>query len=85
MADLDRIYDMLQQQGETLARIDQSQRDTHERLFGASGVPGVIPYLHGEVTKHNRQIAFWRGALAIISVLFTAALAWAGSVLGRHQ
>ena len=92
MADLDRIYEMLRQQGETLriqgetlARIDESQKNTHDRLFQGSGnIPGAIPYLFAEVSKHGRQITFWRGALAVISVVFTTAMAWAGTVLAKH-
>jgi hypothetical protein len=92
MADLDRIYDILQRQGETLARIDQSQQDTRERLFGANGQPGALHFLQTEISgtneivaKHGKQIQFWRGAMSIISLILTTALAWGGIVLGKHR
>lgn len=85
MSDFDRIYDILRTQGETLARIDENQRNMHERLFVGSGdIPGAVPYLFATVSKHSTQITFWRGALAVISLLFTTALAWGGTVLARH-
>ena len=98
MPDLDHIFEVLQDQNKTLARqgemlasIAQSQNDTRERLFGANGQPGAIHYLNTEigktnlmVAKHTDQIAFWRGALAIVSFLLTTALAWGGIVLGKH-
>lgn len=91
MTDYDRIYDLLQRQGETLARIDQSQADTKERLFGSNGQPGAIQFLHGEIGKTNeavgkqgRQIQFWRGALSVITFVFTGLLSWVGIVI-RHR
>lgn len=56
MADqMDRFYDLLSEQGKTLvaqgqslASIAQAQQDMKERLFGAGGTPGLIPYLAQE-------------------------------------
>jgi hypothetical protein len=88
MADQDRIYEILRKQGEMLAmleRIDERQQNTHERLFGANGLPGVIPYLHTEVARHTRQIAFWKGGLAILTFLWGAALAWGGIIISKRH
>lgn len=84
MHDIDRIYEILRIQGETLARISQSQEDTRERLFGGAGQPGAIPYLHAEVSKHSKQLTFYRGVLAAVSFLLTTAVAWAGVVISKH-
>ena len=84
MADLENIYDILRHQSETLARIDQSQKDTHERLFGANGVPGAIPYLAEQTKKQGKQIEFWRGALAVLTFLWTGAVAIAAAMIKRH-
>lgn len=92
MADLDRIYELLQSQGETLARIDERQQNTNERLFGSNGQPGALHFLQTEIASakstietHGAQISFWRGALAVITVIFTSALTWAGVVIGKHR
>jgi len=84
MSDNERIYDILQKQGEILARIDESQKNTHNRLFGGNGETGVIPHLYVQVNRHESQITFWRGALAVLSVLWTAALAWGGVIVSKH-
>lgn len=78
---IDRIYDILMEQGKTLARISESQENTRAALhfFQAE-----IDKTNAVVAKHTDQISFWRGSLAIISILFTAALAWGGVVLGKH-
>lgn len=98
MPDLDHIFNVLQDQNKTLAAqgallasISRGQEDTRERLFGANGQPGALYFLSQEigktnvvVGKHTDQISFWRGALAIVTVLLTTAMAWAGVVLGKH-
>lgn len=92
MADFDLIYSILKEQGETLARIDENLKNTNGRMFGENGQPGALHFLQMEiektnvtVEKHGRQINFWRGALSIISILFTTALAWGGIALGKHR
>jgi hypothetical protein len=85
MADIDRIYDILRTQGETLATIRQSQEDTREQLFGAAGRPGAIPHLQQVVAQHESRINFWRGAIAILSFMWTAAMAYGAVVLGKHR
>lgn len=103
MTDLDPIYELLRAQGETLARIDERQQNTSERLFGANGQPGALHFLQTEIGSvkstfekdlgetnavvaiHGSQINFWRGALAVITVLFTAMAAWAGVIIGKHR
>ncbi len=90
-SELDRFFDLLQgqseelkTQGKLLATIQQSQADTHERLFGSGQAPGAIPYLHGEVSKHGRQIIFWKGAIAVLTVLWTGAVALAAAII-KHR
>lgn len=80
--EISRVFDILQEQGRTLkdqgmllAAIAQSQKDTNVRLEP----------LYDTVETHSRQIAFWRGSLAILTVLFTSAMAWAGIVIGKHR
>lgn len=89
--DPDRIYDILQRQGETLARIDQSQQDTRERLFGANGQPGALHFLQNEiaetnavVAKHGKQLQFWRGAIAVVGIIWTALVAMAAVII-KHK
>lgn len=91
MDQMARLFDMLDkqniamaEQGKCLARIQQSQDDTHERLFGGNGIVGHLPYLHTEVAAHGRQLTFYKGGLAILSFLWAAALAVAGAVFKRH-
>ena len=56
MADqMDRFYELLSKQsdtlvaqGQSLACIAQAQQDMKERLFGAGGTPGLIPHLANE-------------------------------------
>lgn len=88
----DRIYDqlksqndMLHSQGVLLATLVQSQKDTHERLFGEGGTGGHITYLHGEVSKHSKQIVFWRGALSVLGVLWAAMVSLGCVLLNRHR
>lgn len=90
--EMDRLFDQLQaqsrllgEQGQMLATITQSQRDTHERLFGNGGTQGSIPYLHAEVSKHGRQITFWKGAFAVLTFLWTVAMAFATAVYSHHK
>ena len=100
MADeMDRFFNLLQEQsrtlteqGKVLAAIEQSQCDTHERLFGANGQPGAIQYLKSEidltnvaVARHASQITFWRGGLAVLGILWAATVAFASVVIGRHH
>jgi hypothetical protein len=87
----DRIYDILLKQGDTLARIDQSQQDTRERLFGANGQPGTLHFLQTEIAatnivveKHGKTIAYWKGALALLTVLWTGAVA-VGAAIMKHR
>lgn len=99
MADeMDRFFNLLQEQGRiltsqgnTLAAIAQSQDDTHERLFGASGQPGALHLLATQIAEtkatvstHTEQITFWRGGMAVLGFLWTAAIALAAIVFKRH-
>ncbi len=87
----DRIYELLHKQGEMLARIDQSQQDTRERLFGTNGQPGALQFLQNEISatntvveRHGKTIAYWKGALALLAVLWTGAIAVGAAVL-KHR
>lgn len=89
---MDRFYELLRDQGnilrqqeKTLATISQAQLDTHERLFGANGQPGIIQVMHTDVSRHTRQISFWRGGLAVVTFLWAAAMAFGSVMLGKHR
>lgn len=89
--EMDRLFDLLQEQGralseqgKTLAKIEQSQEDTRARLFGSQNEPGAIPFLYKETARHSKQINFWKGAIAVLSFVWTAAVAYATTVLKRH-
>lgn len=86
---MDRFFDLLKEQskelktqGQLLAAIQQSQADAHERLLGEHG---AIPYLHGEVSKHGRQITFWKGAIAVLTFMWGAAVAAAAAIYSHHK
>lgn len=90
--EMDRFYDLLQRQGEILkahgellATIEQSQVDTRERLFGSAGSPGVIQYLHAEVARHSKQITFWKGGIAVLTLLWGAAVAYGSVIIGKQR
>lgn len=78
---IERIYDILMEQGKTLARISESQENTRAALhfFQAE-----VDKTNTIVAKHTDQINFWRGSLAVITVMFTSAMAWAGVVISKH-
>lgn len=84
MSDNNHTYEILQllkEQGEMLARIDENQKNTNERLFGSNG---AIPYLHGEVSKHGRQITFWKGCIAVLTFLW-AGVVTVGAAIIKHR
>jgi len=90
--DIDNIYEMLHKQGETLATIAQSQVDTKERLFGANGQPGALHFLQTEISEtqkivsdHTSKFTFYRGAVAVLTFLWSAGVALAAVVLNRHK
>jgi hypothetical protein len=92
MSELDRFFDLLHEQGrsihrqgEMLATIAQDQKDTRARLFGESGQPGAIQYLHTQVSAQGKQITFWKGALAVMAFVWTAAVAVAVAVVKGHR
>src|ERR1700693_682581 len=97
--EMKRFYELLREQGRELSaqgklleRITQSQSDQHERLFGSNGQPGAIQFIHNEVTEmdtvvatHTRQISFWRGGIAVLAFLWTAAVAVGSVVVAKHR
>ena len=81
----DRVYDLLMKQGETLATIRQSQDDLKERLFGAGGNPGIIQHFGTEIAIHGKQLGYFKGAAAVITLAWTAAVAiFAAIITGHH-
>lgn len=63
MADSDR---------EILVRIDERTKAVHEELIGGPGRKGRVPQLEEEQAEHTRQIAFWKGAIALVGFLVLA-------------
>jgi len=92
MADeMDRFFNLLQEQGRTLtaqgntlAAIAQSQEDTHERLFGDNGLATEINETKATVATHTRQLNLWKGGIAVLGFLWSAAIATAAIVFKRH-
>lgn len=75
MADeMDRFFTLLQEQGrvlskqgESLATIAQTQKDTHGRLFGENGQPGIIQYLVNKDTALEADIKLANASCATLS------------------
>jgi predicted DNA-binding ArsR family transcriptional regulator len=84
---IDRIYHMLEAQnkimaehGEGLARIEQKQDSMNDILNGVNSQPGLIHV----VARHSKQLNIWRGAVTVLTFLWTGMAAWAGVALKRH-
>ena len=84
-SDTDRIYDLLMLQTGTLAKIEQSQEDLKERLFGASGNPGIIQHFGTELGDHSKQLGYIKGAVAAITLIWTTVVAIAAAVIKGHH
>jgi len=91
-ASLDRVNDALVEQGRQLAVISQGQNDTRERLFGANGQPGALHFMQGEiaetnkvVAKHTGQLTFYRGAIAVLVFVWSAAVGIAVAIINHHK
>ncbi len=96
--DYDRIYDSLERanatlakQGETLATISQAQCDMKERLFGFNGQPGIVSFLQGEIAEtqktvadHSRKFNYYKGAAAILAVVWAGIVSLVAAVIGHH-
>ena len=94
-----RIYDSLEKVNATLAaqgilraRMEQAQSDTRERLFGANGQPGIVSFLQGEISEtqktvaeHGRKFVFYRGAVAVLTFVWGAAVAVVAAVINHHK
>lgn len=72
--------------------IKTSQEDTRIRLFGGDGQTGAIHYLKSEidatnavVARHSRNFNVYRGAIAVLTFLWSAAVAFGAIVLGKHH
>jgi len=61
---------------DTVARIDTRM----EMLIANGGSKGMVPELQRTVSKHADQIAFWRGAIAILAFL----LMFLGTAFAGH-
>lgn len=85
MSDNSRIYDLLMEQGKTLARIDQSQDDMKDRLFGTDGLKNQLDKTTTLVFEHEKKLSFWRGGFAVMAFLWSAGVAYAGVILHRHK
>ena len=90
-ASLDRVNDTLTAQGQTLATIAQSQADLKERLFGANGQPGIVSFMQGEITEtqktvadHARKFNYYKGAAAILAVVWAGVVSLVAAVIGHH-
>ena len=52
-------------------------------LIANGGSKGMVPELQRTVAKHGTQIAYWRGAIAVVgTILLLLATAFAGHVWG---
>lgn len=87
--DLERIYDVLQRQNEVMhqhgvqmATLVQESKSTNERLFGVGTTPGIFAV----VARHHTQLGYMKGAAAILSMLWAAAIAIVASLVkGGHH
>lgn len=83
--DTDRLYSLLLEQTSTLAKISQSQEDLRERLFGADGNPGIIQHYGLQLTDHGKQLGYMKGAVAVITLVWTSAVAIIAAVIKGHH
>ena len=83
--DTDRLYSLLMEQTSTLAKISQSQDDLKERLFGASGNPGIIQHFGTELGDHSKQLGYIKGAVAAITLIWTTVVAIVAAVIKGHH
>jgi len=56
---------------EILLRVDERTMALHNELIGPDRRSGRIPLIEEQQKKHDRQINFWRGAIAILAALLT--------------
>lgn len=80
-ADTDRLYDLLMKQNTMLAKIEQGQDDLKARLFGESGNPGIIQIFGTELKDHGRMLGYAKGAAAILTLLWSGAIAIIAALL----
>lgn len=90
--EMDRFFNLLQdqnrvlvEQGKILARIEEAQENSHERLFGGPGQPGALHELNVIVATHTRQINFWKGGIAVLTFLWGVVLAWGGVIISKRR
>jgi len=99
ISDNDRLFNILQEQGrvlvtqgQQLARIEQNLADTNGRLFGTNGQPGALGYFGNElratnevVVHHTRQLGWVKGAAAILTLLWSGAVAIVAAMVKSHH
>ena len=85
--DIDRIFSTLQdqnrvmhEQGLAMATLIQECKGTNERLFGTGNTPGLFSV----VMKHDRQLGYMKGAAGLITLLWSAAVAFFVAKVSHH-
>ena len=69
---------MVETDREILGRIDERVRSLHAELVGGDGREGRVTQIEKRQEEHGKQIAFWRGAIAVLAILIVA---FGGTVL----
>lgn len=79
------IINMTPEQENTLLTSVTEIHTKMDLLITNGGSKGMVPDLQKEVKKHEAQISFWRGAIAVIgTTLMLLATAFAGHIWGSH-
>lgn len=58
----------------SLARIEQKLDTQHERIFGANGVPGALPFMHEEKEKLKARVT-------ALETWKTGTVKWVGGII----
>lgn len=103
--EMDRFFSLLQTQGEKLDKLSETQaamnqrlEDTHGRLFGENGQPGILKYLADKdaelltannavkerVGKLEKDRAWVLGAASAVGVAASFAASWFKNVFLSH-
>ena len=83
--DTDRLYDLLMEQTGTLAKIEQSQDDLKERLFGADGNPGIIQHFSLQLADHLRLWGIRKVPVRSVTLRGLERLPYAASIKRNHH
>jgi len=71
---------MTPEQSEALIKTVERIDTRMEMLIANGGSKGMVPELQRTVLKHANQIAFWRGAIAVLAFL----LMFLGTAFAGH-